>query len=228
MTGTDDSGRLGETRDAAMRADIHLLGDLLGHTLVRQHGAGLLELVERVRSLSKRARDGGGDHRAAAQLDALLAGLDIADTTNLARAFSTFFHLANVAEQTHRVDEHGPRSGIARGRLRALFDHIEADDAQRNSLREVAAQLEVRPVFTAHPTEAARRSVLTKLQRVGELLYEQADRASDRGGPGAHPAAPCRGRRPGLADRRTARPPTRPRSTRRGRRSTTCRSCCAA
>ena len=158
-----------------MRADIRLLGDLLGHTLVRQHGAHLLELVERVRSLSKQARDAGADDRAAAELDALLAGLDIADTTNLVRAFSTFFHLANVAEQTHRVDEHGPRSGIARGRLRALFDHIEADDAQRASLREVAATLDVRPVFTAHPTEAARRSVLTKLQRVGELLYEQAD-----------------------------------------------------
>ena len=158
-----------------MRADIRLLGDLLGHTLVRQHGAHLLELVERVRALSKQARDAGADDRAAAELDALLAGLDIADTTNLVRAFSTFFHLANVAEQTHRVDEHGPRSGIARGRLRALFDHIEADAAQRASLREVAATLDVRPVFTAHPTEAARRSVLTKLQRVGELLYERAD-----------------------------------------------------
>ncbi len=158
-----------------MRADIHLLGDLLGHTLVRQHGAELLELVERVRSLSKQARDPGTDDRAAAELDALLGGLDIADITNLVRAFSTFFQLANVAEQTHRVDEHGPRSGIARGRLRALFDHIREDEAQRTALREVADRLDVRPVFTAHPTEAARRSVLTKLQRIGELLYEQAD-----------------------------------------------------
>ena len=164
-----------EARDVAMRADIHLLGDLLGQTLVRQHGRHLLELVERVRALSKNARDAAPDHRAATELDALLAGLDIGDTTNLVRAFSTFFHLANVAEQTHRVDEHGPRSGIARGRLRALFDHIQEDEAQRAALREVAGRLDVRPVFTAHPTEAARRSVLTKLQRIGELLYEQAD-----------------------------------------------------
>ena len=179
MTATDDGHRLGEARararDAAMRADIHLLGDLLGDTLVRQHGAELLELVERVRSLSKQARDPGADDRAAADLDALLAGLDIADITNLVRAFSTFFQLANVAEQTHRVDEHGPRSGIARGRLRALFDHIREDEAQRAALREVAGRIDVRPVFTAHPTEAARRSVLTKLQRIGELLYDRAD-----------------------------------------------------
>lgn len=171
----DDDRRRNAAADAALRADIRLLGDLLGQTLVRQHGAPLLELVERVRGLSKHARDPDPGNRSRAELDALLARLDIDDTANLVRAFSTFFHLANVAEQTHRVAEYGPRSGIARGRLRALFDHIRDDAAQRAALREVAAGLDVRPVFTAHPTEAARRSVLTKLRRIGELLYERAD-----------------------------------------------------
>ncbi len=171
----DDNRRRSAAGDAALRADIRLLGDLLGQTLVRQHGGPLLELVERVRGLSKHARDPRPGNRSRAELDALLAGLDIGDSTNLVRAFSTFFHLANVAEQTHRVAEYGPRSGIARGRLRALFDHIRGDAAQLAALREVAARLDVRPVFTAHPTEAARRSVLTKLRRVGELLYERAD-----------------------------------------------------
>ena len=161
--------------DAALRADIRLLGNLLGETLVRQHGPHLLELVEQVRTLSKQSREAEPGNGAGAELATLLAGLDIADTTNLVRAFSTFFHLANVAEQAHRVGEHGPRSGIARGRLRALFDHIAGDREQRAALREVAPRLDVRPVFTAHPTEAARRSVLTKLQRIGELLYERAD-----------------------------------------------------
>ena len=158
-----------------LRSDIRLLGNLLGQTLVRQHGPELLELVERVRTLSKQARDPEAGSGARTELTALLEGLDIADTTNLVRAFSTFFHLANVAEQTHRVGEHGPRSGVGRGRLRALFDHIEGDDERCAALREVAPRLDVRPVFTAHPTEAARRSVLTKLQRIGELLYDRAD-----------------------------------------------------
>ena len=171
----DDDRRRNAAADAALRADIRLLGELLGQTLVRQHGAELLDLVERVRALSKRARDPRPDNRSRAELDALLARLDITATTNLVRAFSTFFHLANVAEQAHRVAEYGPRSGIARGRLRALFDHIAGDAAQCAALRAVAPGLDVRPVFTAHPTEAARRSVLTKLRRIGELLYERAD-----------------------------------------------------
>ena len=175
MTAADDSPRHDSGGDAALRTDIRLLGNLLGQTLVRQHGAHLLELVEQVRTLSKQARDPAVATSAGTDLAALLAGLDITDTTHLVRAFSTFFHLANVAEQTHRVDEHGPRSGIARGRLRSLFDHIHGNEEQRTALREVAARIDVRPVFTAHPTEAARRSVLTKLQRVGELLYERAD-----------------------------------------------------
>ena len=121
MSGIDDDRRRNAAADAALRADIRLLGELLGQTLVRQHGAELLELVERVRALSKRARDPRPDNRSRAELDALLGRLDITATTNLVRAFSTFFHLANVAEQTHRVAEYGPRSGIARGRRRATF-----------------------------------------------------------------------------------------------------------
>ena len=161
--------------DAALRSDIRLLGNLLGQTLVRQHGPQLLELVERVRTLSRQARDAAAGSEARAELTDLLTGLDIGDTTNLVRAFSTYFHLANVAELAHRAGEHGPRSGVARGRLRALFDHIEGDPDRCAALREVAPRLDVRPVFTAHPTEAARRSVLTKLRRIAELLYERID-----------------------------------------------------
>lgn len=160
---------------AALRSDIRLLGNLLGQTLVRQHGPQLLELVERVRTLSKQARDPAAGSAARAELTGLLTGLDIGDTTNLVRAFSTYFHLANVAELAHRAGEHGPRSGVGRGRLRALFDHVAGDPDRCAALREVAPRLDVRPVFTAHPTEAARRSVLTKLRRIAELLYERID-----------------------------------------------------
>ena len=77
--------------DADLRADVRRLADLLGQTLVRQEGPELLALVENVR---KAVREGGGNE--------LLAQLSTQDSVQLARAFSTYFHLTNVAEQVHR------------------------------------------------------------------------------------------------------------------------------
>ena len=83
-------------RDAGLRRDIRELGALLGRTLVRQESEQLLELVERTRALIR------SDRRAAA---ALLAEVEPASAIRLVRAFSTYFHLANVAEQVHRGRE---------------------------------------------------------------------------------------------------------------------------
>ncbi|MDP8961777.1 MAG: phosphoenolpyruvate carboxylase, partial [Actinomycetota bacterium] len=90
-----------DDRDRRLRADIRHLGDLLGQTLVRQEGEDLLDLVEHVRSLSKAAR--GGDGAAGKELDEVLADLELPTAIRLVRAFSVYFHLANVAEQTHRI-----------------------------------------------------------------------------------------------------------------------------
>ncbi|NEE19359.1 phosphoenolpyruvate carboxylase, partial [Streptomyces sp. SID7499] len=80
----------------ALRADIRRLGDLLGETLVRQEGQELLDLVERVRALTRT------DGEAAAEL---LGDTDLETAAQLVRAFSTYFHLANVTEQVHRAHE---------------------------------------------------------------------------------------------------------------------------
>ncbi len=172
---------LASPRDALLRADIRLLGNLLGETLVRQDGPELLDLVEQVRALTKRLRAPGDDPVAAAELEKLLAGLDLDTVIQLVRAFSAYFYLANVAEQTHRLDEHhGRAAGRPRGRLQAAVDRVLDGGADGAAAVEIAGRLEVRPVFTAHPTEAARRSILTKVRRVAELLEERADpRLSD-------------------------------------------------
>ena len=78
--------------DALLRSDVRKLGDLLGQSLVRQEGQGLLDLVESVR---KAVREGSGIE--------LLEKLSVDDSVQLVRAFSTYFHLANVAEQVDRV-----------------------------------------------------------------------------------------------------------------------------
>src|SRR5262245_43996522 len=94
MTDIADLGSTGP--DAELRADIRRLGVLLGQTLARQEGQGLLDLVEEVRSL---VRTGG------TQAAKRLASVDLTTATQLARAFSMYFHLANITEQAHRGRE---------------------------------------------------------------------------------------------------------------------------
>ncbi|WP_338672308.1 phosphoenolpyruvate carboxylase [Streptomyces sp. SCSIO 30461] len=144
---------------AELRSDIRRLGDLLGETLVRQEGPDLLDLVERVRALTRT------DGEAAA---ALLGDTDLETAAKLVRAFSTYFHLANVTEQVHRGRELRERRAAEGGLLSRTADMLK--DADPRHLRETVRNLNVRPVFTAHPTEAARRSVLNKLRRIAELL----------------------------------------------------------
>ncbi|MEV4440507.1 phosphoenolpyruvate carboxylase [Streptomyces sp. NPDC049577] len=155
--------------NAALRADIRRLGELLGETLVRQEGEDLLELVERVRALTRT------DGEAAA---ALLGETDLETAAKLVRAFSTYFHLANVTEQVHRGRELRARREAEGSILARTADQLK--DADPEHLRKTIANLGVRPVFTAHPTEAARRSVLNKLRRIAELLETLAAGTGDR------------------------------------------------
>ena len=160
--------------DAGLRSDVRRLGDLLGQTLVRQEGPHLLALVEDVR---KAVREGDGVE--------LLASLSIEDSVQLVRAFSTYFHLANVAEQVHRARVLADSRAEGGSWLTRAVDKIEAaliaqtpgHELTREEISAWINEMSVRPVFTAHPTEAARRSVLNKMGRVAELLDNPRDPA---------------------------------------------------
>ena len=163
-----------QARDAALRADIRRLGNQLGESLVRQEGPELLDLVEEVRAITRHLRDSSappGD----ATLDELLGGLDLETLSTLGRAFTAYFYLANVAEQTYRLDELAARTQRERGWMESTVDQIEAAGLERSEIESVLDRLELRPVFTAHPTEASRRSILTKLNAVADLLEERLD-----------------------------------------------------
>ena len=152
--------------DGALRADIRLLGSFLGQTLVRQDGPDLLALVEQVRQLSRRNQRLEGPD----ELSALLEQADLRTTISLARAFALYFHLANTAEQVQRaatLDHLRATDGSA---IQQMARRVKEDPDAVADLAAVAARIELQPVFTAHPTEVARRSVLTKLRRIGELL----------------------------------------------------------
>ena len=163
-----------QERDAALRADIRRLGAQLGESLVRQEGQELLDLVESVRASTRQLRD-SGEPQDVEKLERLLANLDLETLVLLARAFTAYFYLANVAEQTHRLDELAARTRQQRGWLESTVDQIEAADLDRTDIEAALNRLELRPVFTAHPTEASRRSILTKLNKMADLLDERLD-----------------------------------------------------
>ena len=158
--------------DAGLRSDVRRLGDLLGQTLVRQEGPELLALVEDVR---RAVREGDGVE--------LLASLSVEDSVQLVRAFSTYFHLANVAEQVHRARVLADSRAEGGSWLTRAVDKIEAalvaqtpgHELSRDEISAWINEMSVRPVFTAHPTEAARRSVLNKMGRVADLLDTPRD-----------------------------------------------------
>jgi len=161
--------RADEPADAPLRRDVRLLGDLLGQVLVEQEGEPLLEDVERIRSLARAAR-GGADED---ELTAAVAALPLDRQASVLRAFATYFQLANVAEQQHRIRRR--RAYAHEGRR--LDDSLDASFARLAgvSRHEIEERVSLRLVLTAHPTEAARRTVLTAHQRIAALLGELDD-----------------------------------------------------
>ncbi len=164
--------------DAALRSDIRRLSTLLGQTLVRQEGQGMLDLVEEVRVLVRTDADGAARR---------LAAVDFGAATMLARAFSTYFHLANVTEQVHRARQLRSRRAEIGGWLDQTAALIAARSIPPEELAAAVRRLAVRPVLTAHPTEAARRSILAKLRGVADELEKQ-DTEAARYGPGSRHA----------------------------------------
>ena len=149
--------------NSALRNDVRKLGDLLGETLVRQEGSELLNLVESVRLA---VREG--------KTEEVLTNLSVEKTASLVRAFSTYFNLANVAEQVDRVKVLAKEKNSSGGWISQAVTNIEKslnnNEFSTTDLHNWLSNFSVRPVFTAHPTEAARRSVLSKLTTISELL----------------------------------------------------------
>ena len=154
---------------AALRASVRRLGELLGASLTRHEGQDLLDLVEQVRALAREADDG-------AELARLLSGVDDATAIVLARAFTAYFQLANASEQLHRGLELSKQSGGGLdATLARMREALSAGDLDPATAQQILGRLQLRPVFTAHPTESSRRSVLDLLLRITTIVEASED-----------------------------------------------------
>jgi phosphoenolpyruvate carboxylase len=163
--------------DHALRANVRLLGDLLGRVLVEQDGEELLEAEERIRALAREARAGGSRQA----LGEAVAALGPMRQGAVLRAFALFFQLVNIAEQHHRIRrrrEYEAEGRIPRESLADAFVLLERAGIGAEALEAAGARLSVELVLTAHPTEATRRTVLEAHRRVAALLARLDDEAT--------------------------------------------------
>jgi phosphoenolpyruvate carboxylase len=154
---------------------IHLLGDILGRTIVEQEGERLFDLVEEVRGLAKAHR--AGDDDAGERLLRRVEGLPLPESRGVVKAFATYFKLVNLAEEQERVRvlrrraREAHAAGAAVGEtVGAAVRELREAGLSADEMQSLLDRLLVMPVFTAHPTEAKRRTILTKLARIADAL----------------------------------------------------------
>src|SRR5688572_7450 len=158
-----------------LRQDVRLLGELLGETLRVHAGPAVLDTVERVRALAKVSRSQGDGFD---ELSALLCGLPREAALPLARAFTHFLTLANVAEQHHRLRRRraylqSPTSQPQRGSCLETFGRLVRSGVTAETLHDAVSRLRIELVLTAHPTEVSRRTLIQKYNRIAAHLAER-------------------------------------------------------
>lgn len=162
--------------DGPLREDVSRLGAMVGRMLAEQGGTAFFERVEQVRTAAIRRRREGAT---VDDLAASLAGLDAHDAEALARAFATYFQAVNTAERVHRIRRRRDyqREGSA-PQPESLLDVLGRLKAAGVGVDELVGWLDrlwIEPVFTAHPTEAVRRSLLEKEQAIVRSLIDGFD-----------------------------------------------------
>lgn len=163
--------------DRPLKDDVKYLGSLLGTVIKEHEGTWLFELEEKVRLLCLSVRN-QNDTSYYEQLHLVLSKLTYTELELLVRAFTTYFHLVNIAEHVHRArrirDYAFPEyENMSKGSLRDLRKKLNLTKKTIPEFLKFLSECEIVPVFTAHPTEAKRRTTLVKHQRLFNRLVER-------------------------------------------------------
>jgi len=161
-----------------LSAEIRKLGRILGEIIVKLEGKPILDLEEKLRLLAKSSR--AGDANAERALRDAVHQLTVSEAARMAMAFTVYFELVNLAEETHRVrllrqrrraQYATPGTPPMRESIGAALRELKARNVPAETVQSLLDKLSIELVFTAHPTEAKRRTMLNKLQRLAQRLH---------------------------------------------------------
>ncbi|MGQ9903292.1 MAG: phosphoenolpyruvate carboxylase [Anaerolineae bacterium] len=174
-----------------LAAQIRRLSSALGEIIDELEGRRIFELVEHVRQLARSSRNGDSD--SAKQLHDVIGSLAVREAFELAMAFTTYFELVNLAEEDYRTRRLQQRRAAraraingarpappVRESIEAAILELKQRGVSAEELQDMLDKLRIELVLTAHPTESKRRTVLTRLRRIANLLRaEEAGQAGD-------------------------------------------------
>ena len=161
-------------KEQPLRDDVRTLGAMVGDLIREQGGEALFEFVETARLRAIRRRE--GNEKPGEELAALVHDLDPEFALSVIRSFSTYFQMVNTAEKVHRirrrrnylldVGQYQP------GGLEDILQRLKAGGFETDAIQDLINRLRIEPVFTAHPTEPTRRTILRKEQHIVRHLVE--------------------------------------------------------
>jgi phosphoenolpyruvate carboxylase len=160
----------------ALSGEIKLLGRILGEVIVKLEGREIFDVEEKLRQLAKSSR--AGNAAAEQELEEAVRQLSVAQAASMAMAFTVYFELVNLAEETHRVRllrsrrraQYKDGGTPMRESIGAALSELKAQGVPSETVQQILDKLCIELVFTAHPTEAKRRTMLNKLQRLAQRL----------------------------------------------------------
>ena len=162
-------------KDAGLRDDVGVLGKLVGEVVEEQASEAVLTQVESARRAAIRRRQ--GDPEGEGELSDALSRIE--DTSSFIRAYSVFFQIVNLAERVHRIrrrrDYHQSSDAPQPGGIEEAIKRLASAGIGLDDFQTLLNRLSIEPIFTAHPTESTRRSIMRKHLRVARMMVERLD-----------------------------------------------------
>ncbi len=163
-------------QDQPLKRDIRELGIILGNVLKEQAGFNIYEMVEKLRHLTKKLRTEYNE-QTRKEILTLIDSLTAEDAYKVVRAFSIYFILVNAADEVHKIrvqrNDLIKKDKPLQGSVHDALIELSKAGLSKEKIKDILNKVEIIPVFTAHPTEATRQTILRKILKISRLLLQR-------------------------------------------------------